>query len=120
MLFVVLAIAIWFAGSRLTYLTDTIAERFNLSSGFVGLIFLSTATSLPEIATILSAAAISLSELAPNNLFVGVAPQTTILAITDLWVRGEITNFPRKTNHALEASFPVFLPSNLHDHLFNQ
>ncbi len=46
-----------------------------------------------------------------NNLFGGIALQTAILAMSDFWARGAITNYPRKANHALEATLLVLLLS---------
>lgn len=48
-------------------------------------------------------------DLVLNTLFGGIALQTVILAMSDFWARGPITNYPRKANHALEATLLVFL-----------
>lgn len=107
--FICLAMIIWFAGSRLTFAADSIADTLGMSRSMIGLLFLSTATSLPEIVTTLFAAISNLPEMALNNLFGGIALQTAILAIADLWTRGAISNYPRKANHALEATLLVSL-----------
>jgi cation:H+ antiporter len=44
-----------------------------------------------------------------NNLFGGIALQTAILGVADFWARGAITSYPRKANHALEATLLVLL-----------
>ena len=75
--------AVWIAGSRLAYLADAVSDRFQLAKSVVGLVFLSTATSLPEIATTLTAAFQSAQALVINNLFGGIALQTAILAMSD-------------------------------------
>ena len=103
-LFAVSAIAVWKAGSGLAYVADALSDRFKWQKSIVGLIALSTATSLPEISTTLSAATQQAQELVLNNLFGGIALQTAILAMADFWARGAITNYPRKANHALEAT----------------
>lgn len=108
-LFGMLALGIWYAGSRLTYLADAIAERFKLASSTMGLIFLALATSLPEVATTMTAAAKQNADLVLNNLFGGITLQTAILALADFWAKGAISNYPRKTNHALEATLLVAL-----------
>ncbi len=108
-LFVVLAIGVWYAGSRLTFAADTLSDRFNLAKSMVGLLFLALATSLPEVATTLTAAVRGNSGLVLNNLFGGVALQTAILASADLWARRAITTYPRKATHALEATLLVAL-----------
>ncbi|MCV3271500.1 sodium:calcium antiporter [Roseobacter sinensis] len=107
--FAVCAAVVWFSGARLAYLADTLADRFRLAKSLVGLLLLSLATSLPEVATTLSAAIQQSRDLVLNNLFGGIALQTAILAMSDFWARGSITGYPRKANHALEATLLVML-----------
>jgi len=107
--FAVSAMAVWIAGARLAYVADALADRLKLARSIVGLVFLSTATSLPEIATTLTAAVQQAQALVLNNLFGGIALQTAILAMSDFWALGAITNYPRKANHALEATLLVLM-----------
>jgi cation:H+ antiporter len=107
--FAMCALVVWISGARLAYLADTLSDRFKLAKSLVGLVLLSLATSLPEVATTLSAAIQQSRDLVLNNLFGGIALQTAILAMSDFWARGPITNYPRKANHALEATLLVFL-----------
>ncbi|MEW9921646.1 sodium:calcium antiporter [Marimonas sp. MJW-29] len=109
LLFALCAAVVWFAGARLAYLMDTLADRYHLAKSLVGLLVLSLATSLPEVATTLTAALQQARDLVLNNLFGGIALQTAILAMSDFWARGAITNYPRKANHALEATLLVLL-----------
>ncbi|MDI3338061.1 hypothetical protein QKW60_16760 [Defluviimonas aestuarii] len=111
LLFLFAAGVVWVAGARLAYLVDTLADRFALAKSLMGLLVLSLATSLPEVATTLTAAVQQARDLVLNNLFGGIALQTAILAMSDFWARGPITNYPRKANHALEATLLVFLLS---------
>lgn len=111
LLFGICAALVWYAGSRLAYLADVLADKFGLAKSLVGLLLLSVATSLPEVATTLSAAISQAQDLVLNNLFGGIALQTAILALADFWARGAITNYPRKANHALEATLLVLLLS---------
>ncbi|WP_050929748.1 sodium:calcium antiporter [Aestuariivita boseongensis] len=108
-LFALCATAVWIAGARLAYVADALADRFKLAKSLVGLLLLSLATSLPEVATTLSAAVAQARDLVLNNLFGGIALQTAILAMSDFWARGPITNYPRKANHALEATLLILL-----------
>ena len=109
LLFGICACFVWAAGARLAYLADTLADRYALAKTLMGLLFLSLATSLPEVATTLTAAVHQSRDLVLNNLFGGIALQTAILAMSDFWARGAITNYPRKANHALEATLLVLL-----------
>lgn len=105
------AACVWIAGARLAYVVDALADRFKLAKSLMGLLVLSLATSLPEVATTLTAAIGQASDLVLNNLFGGITLQTAILAMSDFWARGPITNYPRKANHALEATLLVLLLS---------
>ena len=111
LLFALCALIVWWAGARLAYLVDTLADRYKLAKSLVGLLILSLATSLPEVATTLTAAVQQARDLVLNNLFGGITLQTAILAMSDFWARGAITNYPRKANHALEATLLVLLLS---------
>lgn len=108
-LFAISASCVWVAGARLAYLADALSDRFKLAKSLMGLLLLSLATSLPEVATTLTAAIQQSQDLVLNNLFGGIALQTAILAMADFWARGPITNYPRKANHTLEATLLVLL-----------
>jgi cation:H+ antiporter len=83
--FLIAAAAIWWAGTRLEHLSDLISHKTGLGQAFTGMLLLATATSLPEIATTVTAVAfLGNAELAVHNLLGGVAMQTTILAMADL------------------------------------
>lgn len=113
-LFALAATGVWFAGSALAGYADTIADRKKLGKAFVGLVFLATVTSLPEIATTFTAAIGGSASLVLNNLFGGITLQTALLAVTDaLIVRGALTYYPQKATHALEAALLIVLLSLL-------
>ena len=88
------AVCVWVAGTSLARRADVIASRTGLSHAFLGVVLLGIATSLPEIATTTTAAAIGNTRLVSNNLFGGVALQVAILAVADMVaVRGALTYF---------------------------
>jgi len=88
------AIFVWFAGARLAGYADALAARTEMSQAFLGMVVLGVATSLPEIATTVTAARIGNTGLVSGNLFGGVAMQVAILAIVDMiGVRGALTYF---------------------------
>ncbi len=111
LIFLVSAIAVWSAGARLAYLADALSDRLKVSKSLIGVIILALGTSLPEVATTLAAATRQNQDLVLNNLYGGVALQTAILAVSDLWARGPITNYPRRTTHMLEALLLIALLS---------
>ncbi len=101
---------IWWAGSRLVVLGDALATRFGMTREVLGLVFLATVTSLPEIVTSLTAASVGNAPLVLGNLFGGITMQTAILAVVDIFfVRQALTSWPRKPTHALEAALIVVL-----------
>ena len=81
--FVAGAIAIWVAGTSLSKATDVIDRRFNLGEALGGMILLSIAGTLPEIAITVSAAANGNLGLAAGNLIGGIAVQTMVLVLCD-------------------------------------
>lgn len=82
-LFVVAATAVWFAGIQLSKTTDVIDSRFGFGQALGGLIFLSIATNLPEIAIVITASLIHDMGLVIGNILGGIAIQTVVLVILD-------------------------------------
>ncbi len=88
-LFVAASVAIWLAGTRLERAADVIARRTGLGHAFTGMLLLAAATSLPEVATTVTAVVLlDNPSLAVYNLVGGVALQTAILIIADAAKRG--------------------------------
>jgi len=77
------AAATWGAGTQLSKTTDALDSRLGLGEDIGGLIFLSIAGSLPELAITISAAASGNLPLAAGNLIGGIAIQTMVLLICD-------------------------------------
>lgn len=93
------AAAIWYAGTKLERSVDEISERTGLGKAFAGLLLLAGATSLPEMATTVTASMNGNAALAVNNLMGGISMQTAVLAVAD-WTlaKGALTFFtPRYT-----------------------
>ncbi len=82
-LFVVAAAAVWVAGTQLSDTTDILSSRFGLGQALGGLIILSIATNLPEIAITVSAALSHNLGIAIGNILGGIAVQTVVLVILD-------------------------------------
>ena len=88
-LFVVAAAATWGAGTTLSKATDALDARLGLGEELGGLLLLSIAGTLPEIAITVSAAAQGNLELAAGNLIGGIAVQTMVLVICDAFAGRE-------------------------------
>lgn len=89
LIFGVAAIAIWIAGIQLSNTTDVLSSRLGLGEALGGLILLAIATNLPEIAITVSAAIQHNLGIATGNILGGIAIQTVVLVILDIFgVRG--------------------------------
>lgn len=77
------AVAVWFAGIKLSETTDLLADRFGLGEALGGLILLALATNLPEIAITASASLAGNPEIAVGNIFGGIAIQTVVMVLLD-------------------------------------
>jgi len=94
LIFAIGAIGVWSAGTKLSGYVDLFADRTGLGKAFAGALLLGGATSLPEIATTLTAASSGAAKLAGTNLLGGVAMQIAVLAMVDaLLVRGQALTF---------------------------
>lgn len=111
-LFLVAAAAIWWAGTRLERVCDTLATRTRMGHAFVGVALLAMATSLPELATTVTAVVIlDNPSLAVHNLLGGVAMQTGLLIVADLSQkeRGSLTYFAPRYSLLLQGVGLVLL-----------
>ena len=88
LIFGVSAVAIWFAGIKLSKTADILATHFGLGEALGGLILLAIVTNLPEIAITVSAAIQNNMELAIGNILGGIAIQTVVLVALDVFGLG--------------------------------
>lgn len=85
LVFLVAAVGVWAAGIQLSKTTDTLADRLHLGQALGGLILLAVATNLPEIAITVSAALRQDLGIAIGNILGGIALQTVVLVIIDVF-----------------------------------
>src|ERR1035437_10146944 len=88
-IFGVSAVAIWFAGIKLSKTADILATHFGLGEALGGLILLAIVTNLPEIAITVSAALQNNLDLAIGNILGGIAIQTVVLVVLDVFGLGK-------------------------------
>lgn len=85
--FILSATLVWTSGVRLSKYADKIIEKTGVSEVFIGTLGLAVITSLPEVATTLSATLVDNVSLAINNLFGSIALQITVLAVGDAFLK---------------------------------
>ena len=85
LIFVAAAAGVWIAGVELSKATDVLSERLHLGAAIGGLILLAIATNLPEIAITASAAWRDDLGIAIGNILGGIAIQTVVLVVLDLF-----------------------------------
>lgn len=104
------ALAIAVAGSRLTRLADTIGEKAGLSGSWIGLFLLAAVTSLPELATGISAVtAAQAPNIAVGDVLGSTVFNLALLALLDVLHRPDTIYSRASTGHVLSAGFGVIL-----------
>lgn len=106
---IVIAGVIIFAGSKLSKLGDEISEVSGLSSSWIGLIFLATITSIPELATSITAAITGSPNIAVGNIFGSNMFNMLIIAILDFLQGPGPVMLSVSATQILPASHGVFL-----------
>lgn len=89
LIFGVSAVVIWFAGIKLSETADILSIHFGLGEALGGLILLAIVTNLPEIAITVSAALQNNLDLAIGNILGGIAIQTVVLVVLDVFGLGK-------------------------------
>lgn len=84
-LFVLAAAAVWAAGIKVAETTAILSNRLGWGTAIGGLVALAVVTNLPETAIVLSGAFRGDMTLAVGNILGGIAAQTVVLAILDLF-----------------------------------
>lgn len=82
--FLVCAVIIIFAGTRLTKYAAVVADNTGIGTAWVGAVMLPFATSLPELVTTLRAVTINTPDLALGNLLGSCLYNLALLAVIDL------------------------------------
>lgn len=108
-IFVVSAVVVWKAGVRLSSATEVLDRRFGLGQALGGLLLLTIATNLPEIAIVITAGVRGNIGLATGNLLGGVAIQTAVLVVLDAFgpAKKPLTVQSKSITSVLEAILVV-------------
>lgn len=108
--FALLAVLIGVGGYRLTREADAIADLLGLSRTWVGLTLVATTTSLPELATGITAVTVAQApNVAVGNALGACVLNLAFLAVVDLLVRGNPLYRQASQGHILAAGFGAML-----------
>lgn len=103
---------VWWSGFRISIYANTISNRTGIGKAFIGALFLGAITSLPEVATTITASFDQNVDLAANNLIGGVTLQVAILAVADYFVKNRgVTSLLTKPIILLQGILFIFLLS---------
>lgn len=106
------ALAIAYAGAKLTRLADAIGEKTGMSGSWVGLLLLAAVTSLPELATGISAVTVANApDIAIGDVLGSTVFNLALLVVLDVLYRPDTIYSRASTGHILAAGFGVILLS---------
>ncbi|MBA2499604.1 MAG: hypothetical protein H0V30_07750 [Chitinophagaceae bacterium] len=109
--FILCALVILYCGKKLSFYGDIIAYRSVLGKAWIGLILLSTVTSLPELMVGISSSAIVQSaDLAVSDVLGSCAFNLGLLAILDAFMPKQAALFSTASQkHVLAAVMGIIL-----------
>jgi len=108
--FLLSLLVILFVGTKLARYADAIAEKTGLGRVWIGLVFLATITSMPELVTAVSSAAlVKLPDLALGTLFGSCLYNLTILALLDVLSRSTPILSQVSWRHVTSAGMGILL-----------
>lgn len=110
LIFSVCAGFVWIAGTKLTSYMDGISKKTGLGHAFVGVLFLGGITSLPELATVTTAAFTGNAPLAINNMLGSISINLVILALADIVIgKDALTSVVAHSSTLLQGTLNIFL-----------
>src|SRR5881392_3022708 len=110
LIFAVAAAVVWIAGIYVSKTTDLLSSRFGLGEALGGAILLAIVTNLPEIAITASGALRNQLGIATGNILGGIAIQTVVLVILDVFGLGKkapLTSHAASLDLVLEATLVI-------------
>lgn len=109
LLFLLSALAVVLAGTKLSAYGDRIAEHTGLGGLWIGVVLMAAATSLPEVLTTMSAAWLGAPNLAAGDLFGAGMTNMLTLGVIDLVHRQKRVWQQAAFGHTLVASLALAL-----------
>ena len=89
LIFLAAGAVVWIAGVYVSKTTDVLSSRFKLGEALGGAILLAVVTNLPEITITISGALRNQIGIATGNILGGIAIQTVVLVVLDVFVAGK-------------------------------
>ena len=121
--FIISAVIIVIAGTRLTVCADKVSDELNLAKAWIGIVLLGVATSLPEaITSLVAIITLKANDLAVGNLLGSNNFNPILIVIMDiLYRKGSVTDAVRPDrSHTVSANFAIALSFLvIFDMLFN-
>lgn len=110
-IFALAGTVVWSAGTRLSRYVNEISERTGMGKAFLGALMLGGITSLPELATTLTASVAGDPELAVNNVFGSIAMNVLLLAVVADVVDGgrALTSLVQKPTLIMQAGLSILV-----------
>jgi len=110
LIFLLSATGIILAGIRLAPYGEAIGRRTGIGQGWIGLFFLATLTSIPEMATTVTGAMIDAPNIALGNAFGSNLFNVVIIAVLDVLLLGRGPFLLKvRTYHVLSGSVAILL-----------
>jgi cation:H+ antiporter len=110
LVFLLSATAIILAGIRLAPYGEAIGRRTGIGQGWIGLLFLATLTSIPEMTTTVTGAMIDVPNIALGNAFGSNLFNMAIIAVLDVLLLGRGPFLLKvRTYHVLSGSVAIVL-----------
>ena len=108
--FFVLVLIIFFTGKNLVKYGDILAEKLNIGRNIIGLIFIASITSLPELITGISATVyVQSPDLVAGEIFGSCMANLFLLAILDTFVRDQPLTTKVHYGFTLSSAFGIVL-----------
>lgn len=108
--FAVCVAVIGVAGVKLTEYGDAIADKTGMGGSWIGLILIATVTSLPELASGLTAVTVAgLPDIAVGDVLGSCVYNLAILAVMDSFLRKGTALSRARPTHVLTAGFGIML-----------
>ncbi len=110
--FFILVAVIFFTGKNLVKYGDILAEKLNIGKNIIGLIFIASITSLPELITGISAASyVQSPDLVAGEIFGSCMANMFLIAILDGFVRDQPLTTKVHYGFTLSSAFGIVLIS---------